>query len=294
MAYTRADETAADAPGRGTAGRDEAAKKGAEGIQDIEQYDADDTEDHQMKTPDGPDASTEQQGGTPTPEKAAGTKTAPKPAVPEPAAEAAGEAKPAPAQDLREDAPAAEDQHAHPADGATDAVPPEKTHTDGTDSADAADGTGSTDEAGEELDGFELETEPRKRSFVGQGAGAVVAAALGVVSLTGGWLGTVAGARQSLVGQLQTSQGASVSKQIQAVYGDQWHAIALVAGAFALVGLIVGVAVLVTPAFGEPGEAQPAWIKSVSWAGVVLGVIGLLLAVLKYSDALLGMPSVSS
>ncbi|KUO07562.1 hypothetical protein [Streptomyces sp. DSM 15324] len=127
---------------------------------------------------------------------------------------------------------------------------------------------------------------------VGQGAGAVVAAVLGFVSLSGSWIGTVAGARQTLVGQLQTSSTAGVAKQVQALYGDAWHATALWAGLFALTALVVGVVVLARPAFGNPGPQAP-WIKSVSWAGVVLGVIGLLLAVLKYTDALLGLPSAS-
>ncbi|MFH8804793.1 hypothetical protein ACH4F6_35405 [Streptomyces sp. NPDC017936] len=130
-------------------------------------------------------------------------------------------------------------------------------------------------------------------SGVGQGAGAVVSAALGLVSLSGGWIGTVASARQTLVGQLETSSSgtASVAEQIQAVYGDAWQATALWAGLFALAALVTGVVVLVRPAFGAPGGPQAPWIKSVAWAGVSLGVIGLLLAVLKYTDVLLGLPS---
>ncbi|WP_370444254.1 hypothetical protein [Streptomyces sp. Root264] len=128
---------------------------------------------------------------------------------------------------------------------------------------------------------------------VGQGAGAVVSAVLGFVSLTGSWVGTIAGARQTLVGQLEASSGASVAKQIQAVYGDAWQITALWAGLFALAALVTGVVVLARPAFGSPARPQAAWIKSVSWAGVALGVIGLLLAVLKYTDALLGLPSAS-
>lgn len=128
-------------------------------------------------------------------------------------------------------------------------------------------------------------------SGVGQGAGAVVSAALGLVSLSGSWLGTVAGAREQLVGQLRTSTSASVATQIKEVYGDAWHTTALWGGLFALAALIVAVVVLARPAFGAPGSPQAPWIKSVAWAGVVLGVIGLLLAVLKYSDALLGLPS---
>ncbi|RRQ82887.1 hypothetical protein [Streptomyces griseofuscus] len=143
-------------------------------------------------------------------------------------------------------------------------------------------------------DGFEDDTADAKApSGVGQGAGAVVSAALGLVSLSGGWIGTVAGARQQLIGQLRTSSTAGVATQIKAVYGDAWHTTALWAGFFALLALITGVVVLARPAFGAPGRPQAPWIKSVAWAGVSLGVIGLLLAVLKYSDALLALPSAS-
>ncbi|MFG2311875.1 hypothetical protein ACGFS9_24885 [Streptomyces sp. NPDC048566] len=126
---------------------------------------------------------------------------------------------------------------------------------------------------------------------VGQGAAAVVSAALGVVSLTGSWVSTVAAARETLIGQLRTSSSASVAQQVKAVYGDAWATTALIGGLFALAALIVGVVVLVRPAFGAPGRPQAAWIKSVAWAGVSLGVIGLVLAVAKYTDLLLGLPS---
>ncbi|MEU8590036.1 hypothetical protein AB0C59_24010 [Streptomyces sp. NPDC048664] len=135
------------------------------------------------------------------------------------------------------------------------------------------------------------ETVTEAPTGVGQGAGAVVAAALGVVSLTGGWLGTVAAARQTLVGQLQTSSSAKVATQIKAVYGDAWQATALWGGLFALAALLVGVVVLARPAFGAPGRPQAVWIRSVAWAGVALGVIGLLLAVLKYTNILMGLPT---
>ncbi|CCK27278.1 integral membrane protein [Streptomyces davaonensis JCM 4913] len=132
-------------------------------------------------------------------------------------------------------------------------------------------------------------------SFVGQGAAAVVSAALGLVALTGSWVGTVAAARSEITGQLemQAASNASVAQQLEAVYGDAWQTTALWGGAFALVALIVGVLTLARPAFGAPGQPQPVWIKSVSWAGVALGVIGLLLAVLKYTDVMLGLPSTS-
>ncbi len=130
-------------------------------------------------------------------------------------------------------------------------------------------------------------------SGVAMGAAAIVSAGLGIVSLTGSWVGTVAQARDSLYGQLETAQGAPVATQIKQVYADSWNTNALVAGFFALAALIVGVVVLVRPAFGNPDRiaVQSPWVKSVAWAGVSLGVVGLLLAALKYSDVLLGMPS---
>lgn len=153
---------------------------------------------------------------------------------------------------------------------------------------------GDADEyEGEDLDDTDLTPEKESPSGVGQGAAAVVAAVLGFVSLTGSWLGTVASARANITGQLelQSASSASIATQIETLYGDAWQATALWGGIFALAALLVGVAVLARPAFGTPGRPQAVWIKSVSWAGVALGVLGLLLAVLKYTDVLLGLPS---
>jgi hypothetical protein len=165
---------------------------------------------------------------------------------------------------------------------AKDEVTPASEDTDGVDDSDL-------DEDGEVVDVVE-ESRP---AGVGLGAGAVVSAALGLVSLSGGWIGTVASARENVVGQLEMASNATVAHQVQVLYGDAWQATALWAGLFALAALVTGVVVLARPAFGAPGRVQAPWIKSVAWAGVTLGVIGLLLAVLKYTDALLGLPSAS-
>ncbi|MET7848976.1 hypothetical protein [Streptomyces avermitilis] len=161
-----------------------------------------------------------------------------------------------------------------------------------TDAEATADESEEAEEADDEVDGLRADTQEGP-SGVGQGAGAVVSAGLGLVSLTGSWVATVAAARETLVGQLQTSSSATVATQVKEVYGDAWAATALTGGLFALAALIVGVVVLARPAFGAPGKPQPAWIKSVAWGGVALGVIGLLLAVAKYTDIILGLPSAS-
>ncbi len=176
----------------------------------------------------------------------------------------------------------------HKTDEATEA--PESTEAEKSEGAEATPDDAATDDGA--ADGADSATTGTEGATgVGQGAGAVVSAGLGIVSLTGSWVGTVASARESLIGQLQTSSSSNVGALIEKGYGNAWHATALWGGAFALVALIVGVVVLARPAFGAPGRPQAPWIKSVAWAGVALGVIGLLLAVLKYTDILLGLPS---
>ncbi|GAB2875602.1 hypothetical protein GCM10027074_49390 [Streptomyces deserti] len=169
----------------------------------------------------------------------------------------------------------------------------EAVDTTKSDDAGSDDVNTSDDVTGSEGGAEQPESREEGPSGVGQGAGAVVSVALGIVSLTGSWVGTVAAARETLIGQLQTASSAGVAKQVKEVYGDAWQTSALWGGLFALTALIVGVVVLARPAFGAPGRTQAPWIKSVAWAGVSIGVIGLFLAVLKYTDVLLGLPSTS-
>ncbi|WP_405394149.1 hypothetical protein [Streptomyces gougerotii] len=134
------------------------------------------------------------------------------------------------------------------------------------------------------------EAEAAGRTGMAAGAAAIVSVVLGVVSLTGGWLGTIASARASLIGQLETSHGAGVADQVQAIYGDSWQAAALVGGAFAAAGLLVGIGVVLRVAYW-PARTGPVWVRSAAWAGVAVGLIGVLLALSKYTGLLLGVPS---
>ncbi|MER7566538.1 hypothetical protein ACGFWE_40080 [Streptomyces sp. NPDC048523] len=163
-------------------------------------------------------------------------------------------------------------------------------------SQDSAEDTAADENAVDDIDDEDDLSEVAREegpTGVGQGAGAVVSAALAFVSLTGSWIGTLAAQKESLLSQMKNSQTSSVSTLLKEGYGDVWNVQALYDGIFALVALIIGVVVLVRPAFGAPGKPQAAWIKSVSWAGVTLAVIGLLIAVLKYTDVLVSLPSAS-
>lgn len=200
-----------------------------------------------------------------------------------------------------------------PAEGTADAVTEEATAKDspakdpakdsatkdatGTPSDAADSGTVPDDLAGQaeaEDDDDVLEPDPfeEARHGVGAGAAAVVSAALGIVALTGAWTGRVAAERETLIGQIQTSAGGSPAQQISEIYGDAWHTTALVNGVFAVLALLVGVFVLVRPAFGAPSERpQPTWVRAVARAGVALGAIGVLISAGMYFDLFMTLPT---
>ncbi|MFE3522111.1 hypothetical protein ACFXOD_11010 [Streptomyces sp. NPDC059161] len=130
------------------------------------------------------------------------------------------------------------------------------------------------------------------RAGFGTGAAAVVGAALGAVSLSGTWMGKTLSERATLVGQIKTSQTGTAAQQIQEIYGNSWHTTALVNGVFALLALVVGGCALARPAFGTPGSGeQPVWVKAVALAGVVLGVLGLVISAAMYLDLFAALPS---
>ncbi|WP_260848571.1 hypothetical protein [Streptomyces sp. SLBN-118] len=136
-------------------------------------------------------------------------------------------------------------------------------------------------------DGTDDAEETPRTSGIGASAAAVVAAGLGVVALSGSWVGKVASERQTLIGQIKTSQGGTPAQQIAAVYGDAWHTTALVNGIFALLALIVGAAVLALP-------QKAGWVRAFAVAGVALGVLGMIVSAGMYFDLLLSLPTTGS
>ncbi|WP_329023586.1 hypothetical protein [Streptomyces sp. NBC_00690] len=172
-------------------------------------------------------------------------------------------------------ADAQDGREAHSDDDVSAAATP----TAETDAADAADDEIEDAEAG-------AANSARSSGLLSAAAG-IVAAGLGVVGLTGSWTGRVAAERQTLLGQIETSEGGSTAERISALYGDAWHATALVNGMFALVALIVGLTVLTRP--GKPG-----WVRAFGLGGAVLGGLGLLISIAMYFDLILSLPAAGS
>ncbi|MFG3116772.1 hypothetical protein ACGF4C_20530 [Streptomyces sp. NPDC048197] len=119
---------------------------------------------------------------------------------------------------------------------------------------------------------------------VAAGAGAVVAAGLGLASVTGTWLGTLMAERQTLMGQINLQAG-KATDQISAMYGTPWHTTALVNGVFAVLAALVAAVVLTRP-------RAAAWVRAVAWGGLALGVLGLLISAGMYLDLFASMPTI--
>ncbi|MFE1773215.1 hypothetical protein [Streptomyces sp. NPDC059008] len=118
---------------------------------------------------------------------------------------------------------------------------------------------------------------------VAAGAGAVVAAGLGLASVTGTWLGTLMAERQALLGQIKLQTG-KATDQIATVYGTPWHTTALVNGVFAVLAAIVAAVVLTRP--------RAPWVRAVAWAGLALAVLGILISAGMYLDLFGSLPSI--
>lgn len=118
------------------------------------------------------------------------------------------------------------------------------------------------------------------------GAGAVVAAGLGLASLTGTSVGDMLRERESLVGQIQAATG-SPGDTIESFYGAPWDVAAVVNGVVALVAVLVGLVLVLGPA-ARP--AAGAWVRPVALGGLVLGVLGLLVSGGMYLDLFASTP----
>ncbi|MFC9239323.1 hypothetical protein ACFTZK_23170 [Streptomyces decoyicus] len=120
---------------------------------------------------------------------------------------------------------------------------------------------------------------------IAAGAGAVVAAGLGLASVTGTWLGTTLAERANLMGQIKVQSGkAQAAEQISAVYGASWHTNALVNGFFALLAVIAAAVVLT--------RSPATWVRAVAWGGLALGALGILISAGMYLDLFASMPTV--
>jgi|SRR5699024_6468863 len=111
------------------------------------------------------------------------------------------------------------------------------------------------------------------------GAGAVVSAVLGAMSLLGNPLSEMLRRHKTLSAQLDQTPGGS-SDQIDVMYTMPWHTVALSNGIIAVLGVLLGGVVLAT--WLQARHTQ--WAKAVALGGMILGVLGVLMSAGMYFD----------
>lgn len=126
---------------------------------------------------------------------------------------------------------------------------------------------------------------PRRQGGHFAGAGAIVSAALGAISLSGTPLSEMLRTNQRMSGQIQAQSGANVD-QIHVLYSAPWHTAALSNGIVALIAVLLGGSVLA--AFLQSDSQR--WVKAVALSGVVLGALGVLVAGGMYFDLFASPP----
>ncbi len=127
------------------------------------------------------------------------------------------------------------------------------------------------------------ETEEAAGSGFVSGAFGITSLVLAAASLTGGWLGTVYGARAEYNAELKAKQQ-STQASLDAFH-SAWHAQAAFGGIFALAALLIGAGVLASPGLLLSGRT-PTWARATALGGIILGLIGLLLALLTWFNVL--------
>ncbi len=133
----------------------------------------------------------------------------------------------------------------------------------------------------EELREFDEEDETEDASGSGFVSGAVGLASLvlGLASLGGGWLGSIYGARAEYMTELKTKTQ-STQASLDAFHSS-WHAQAALGGIFSIAALLFGAGVLAAPGLLLSGRT-PAWARASALGGVIIGLIGLILALLTW------------
>ncbi|MFI7242401.1 hypothetical protein [Streptomyces qinglanensis] len=219
-----------------------------------------------------------------------------------PAAEEKGGRGPAQRDGKKSQQEAQEDAALPTAAGAGDGKEPDATadapdsdsdsDTDRDDLEDGGDGDGGDDGNGDDGDPQAADSASGRRQDWAGGAVAVLSAGLGLASLTGTSFSDMLRERKSLIGQIESSaqgSGGSASDQVNALYGAPWHAAAVVNGIFAVLAVAVG-ALLLAALTGR--SRARGWVKAVALGGVLLGLVGLLVAGGMYFDLFAAQPEV--
>ena len=91
---------------------------------------------------------------------------------------------------------------------------------------------------------------------------------------------------EELTGQIEASTGGG-GDQIEALYGAPWSVASMFNGIIALIAIALGIAALAA----AKRSTGTGWVGAVALGGLVLGVIGLLVAGTMYLDLFGSQPT---
>jgi len=103
--------------------------------------------------------------------------------------------------------------------------------------------------------------------------------ALAVVSLTTNWTSGVVVSRSQYNEEVHAPSSGLTGQQQLNMYANGWHTQGWWALVFAAVAVLSGAAVLLWPRVMRRG-GTPGWVKAVATSAIIVGLIGVLLAVL--------------
>jgi hypothetical protein len=104
--------------------------------------------------------------------------------------------------------------------------------------------------------------------------------ALAIVSLTTNWTGGVVASRAQYVTEVGApSSGLSEQAQLN-MYSAAWHTEGVWALSFAAAAMLFGLGALVLPRLRRSGRPVPGWATAAGSGALIVGLIGLVLAVL--------------
>ncbi|MBU7597413.1 hypothetical protein JGS22_007145 [Streptomyces sp. P38-E01] len=173
-------------------------------------------------------------------------------------------------------------------DGKSD-VRPKGSGSDDSEASDSDEDDSDEHDSDEHGSGDAVDRAGSASAGFGSGAAAMVSAGLGLTALVGSPVSEMLRSREELVGQIESGGQGSADQQIDVLYSSPWHLAALVNGVFALLAVILGGVLLA--AISSRADTR-SWVKSVALAGIVLGVLGLFMALGMYFDLFAGTPTV--
>jgi len=146
-----------------------------------------------------------------------------------------------------------------------------------------ADEEDNDDDLAGELTGADS-SDPAGRGVPGSGALSggfgLAGLALAVVSLTTNWTSSVVIGHSQYVEEIHAPSSGLTAQQQLDMYADAWRTQGWWALAFAGAAVLLGAGALVLPWIQRGRGALPGWARAIATAAIVVGLVGLLLAVL--------------